>query len=154
MVVEARVVETNKGGLSIDVNGIRGFHAHQPDRHDRVENAEQFVNQRLLCLVTEVICRGPQFGREPPCLLEKEREENRENFGRSLRRAKSARESFARCANSERLSISAAPRLAAHQRDDGRASRMPRSGPTRAKVKVPCSKSIATSARSALDCVS
>src|SRR5262249_58674148 len=54
MIVEARVLETNKGGLAVDVNGIRGF---MPISHIdlyRVEQPEQFVNQRLRCEVTEV----------------------------------------------------------------------------------------------------
>src|SRR5207302_3586191 len=54
MLVEARVTETNKGGLAVDVNGIRGFMPISQVDLYRVENAEQFVNQRLRCLVTEV----------------------------------------------------------------------------------------------------
>src|SRR5262249_23054834 len=54
MTVEARVTATNKGGLSVDVNGIRGFMPISQIDLYRVENAESFVNQRLLCLVTEV----------------------------------------------------------------------------------------------------
>ena len=54
MVVEARVLETNKGGLSVDVNGIKGFMPISQIDLYRVENAEQFVNQKLLCIVTEV----------------------------------------------------------------------------------------------------
>src|SRR5262249_45765588 len=54
LVVEARVTGTNKGGLSVEVNGIRGFLPISQIDLYRVENAEQYVNQRLLCLVTEV----------------------------------------------------------------------------------------------------
>jgi small subunit ribosomal protein S1 len=53
-VVEGKVTATNKGGLTIEINGIRGF---MPIGHidlNRVENVEQYVNQRLVCVVTEV----------------------------------------------------------------------------------------------------
>ncbi|MFO0807295.1 MAG: S1 RNA-binding domain-containing protein [Gemmataceae bacterium] len=52
--VEARVTEVNKGGLSVEVNGIRGFLPISQIDLYRVENAEQYVNQKLLCLVAEV----------------------------------------------------------------------------------------------------
>ena len=48
MTVEARVTETNKGGLAVDVNGIRGFMPISQIDLYRVEDAEQFVNQKLL----------------------------------------------------------------------------------------------------------
>src|SRR5262249_390637 len=54
MVVEARVTETNKGGLAVDVNGIRGFMPISQIDLYRVESTEQYVNQKLRCLVTEV----------------------------------------------------------------------------------------------------
>src|SRR6266568_1732707 len=54
MIVEARVTATNKGGLSVEVNGIRGFMPISQIDLYRVENAEQFVNQRLRCVVTDV----------------------------------------------------------------------------------------------------
>src|SRR5207248_11790938 len=53
MIVEARITATNKGGLSVDVNGFRGFmHISQIDLY-RVEDAEQLVNLRLRCLDSE-----------------------------------------------------------------------------------------------------
>ncbi len=77
MVVEARVTETNKGGLAVDVNGIRGFMpAGQIDLY-RVEDLEQFVNQRLRCLVSEVDREERNLVVSRKALLEKEREENR-----------------------------------------------------------------------------
>src|SRR6185437_8404369 len=56
MFVEVKVTGTNKNktGLTIEVNGIRGFlPASQLDIY-RVENIEQFVNQRLKVMVAEV----------------------------------------------------------------------------------------------------
>src|SRR5262249_47991242 len=46
--VEARVTGVNKGGLSVDINGIRGFMPISQIHMYRVENAEQYINQRLL----------------------------------------------------------------------------------------------------------
>jgi len=80
MVVEARVTATNKGGLEVDVNGIRGFlPISQVDLY-RVENAEQFVNQRLLCMVAEVNPSERNLVVSRRALLEREREEAREKF--------------------------------------------------------------------------
>src|SRR5262249_35168517 len=68
---------TNKGGLSVDVNGIRGFLPISQIDLYRVENPEQFVNQRLLCLVTEVDVAERNLVLSRRALLEKEREESR-----------------------------------------------------------------------------
>ena len=78
MIVEARVTETNKGGLAVDVNGIRGFMPISQIDLYRVEDAEQFVNQKLLCMVTEVDPSERNLVVSRRALLEKEREENRE----------------------------------------------------------------------------
>jgi small subunit ribosomal protein S1 len=80
MIVEARVTATNKGGLSVDVNGIRGFLPISQIDLYRIENVEQFVNQRLLCLVTEVDPSERNLVVSRRALLEKEREENREKL--------------------------------------------------------------------------
>jgi small subunit ribosomal protein S1 len=80
MAVEARVTATNKGGLSVDVNGIRGFMPMAQIDLYRVENAEQFVNQRLVCMITEVDREERNLVVSRRALLEKEREENRERL--------------------------------------------------------------------------
>ncbi len=82
--VEARVTAVNKGGLSVDVNGIRGFMPISQIDLYRVENAEQYVNQRLLCLVTEVDRLEKNLVVSRRALLEKEREENREKLWAEL----------------------------------------------------------------------
>lgn len=83
-IVEARVTETNKGGLAVVVNGIRGFMPISQIELFRVENLEPYVNQRLLCMVTEVdpVERNLVVSRR--ALLEKEREENREKLWANL----------------------------------------------------------------------
>jgi small subunit ribosomal protein S1 len=84
MTVEARVIETNKGGLTVDVNGIRGFMpVSQIDRF-RVENVEQYVNQKLMCLVTEVDKEAHNLIVSRRAILEKEREEQREKLWAEL----------------------------------------------------------------------
>jgi small subunit ribosomal protein S1 len=84
MVVEARVTGTNKGGLSVDVNGIRGFMPISQIDLYRVEQPEQFINQRLRCLVTEVKPDERNLVVSRRALLEKEREENREKLWQEL----------------------------------------------------------------------
>src|SRR6266849_6805579 len=76
--VEARVTATNKGGLSVDINGIRGFLPISQIDVYRVENADQYVNQKLLCQVTEADRQERNLVVSRRALLEKEREEMRE----------------------------------------------------------------------------
>jgi small subunit ribosomal protein S1 len=78
--VEARVTETNKGGLAVEVNGIRGFMPVSQIDLYRVEDTQQFVNQKLLCLVTEVKPDEKNLVVSRRALLEKEREEKREKL--------------------------------------------------------------------------
>jgi small subunit ribosomal protein S1 len=84
MIVEARVTATNKGGLEVNVNGIRGFMPVSQIDLYRVEDLEQFVNQRVRCAVTEAdpVERNLVVSRR--ALLEKEREENRERLWNEL----------------------------------------------------------------------
>lgn len=84
MTVEARVTATNKGGLSVDVNGIRGFMPISQIDLYRVDNPEQFVNQRLLCIVAEVdpVERNLVVSRR--ALLDKQREEMRDKLWNEL----------------------------------------------------------------------
>lgn len=75
MIVEARVTETNKGGLAVDVNGIRGFMPISQIDLYRVEQPEQFINQRLRCMVVEVNPEERNLVVSRRALLDKEREE-------------------------------------------------------------------------------
>jgi len=78
--VEARVTGTNKGGLAVEVNGIRGFMPISQIDTYRVENVEQFVNQRLLCMVAEVDPAERNLVVSRKALQERERERLREQF--------------------------------------------------------------------------
>jgi small subunit ribosomal protein S1 len=84
MIVEARVTETNKGGLAVDVNGIRGFMPVSHIELFRVENLEPYVNQRLRCMVVEVNPEERNLVVSRRALLDKEREENREKLWEEL----------------------------------------------------------------------
>ncbi len=77
MTVEARVLETNKGGLTVDVNGIRGFMPISQIDLYRVEDVLQFVGQKLICAVTEVDKEDHNLIVSRRALLEKDREEQR-----------------------------------------------------------------------------
>jgi small subunit ribosomal protein S1 len=54
MVVEGRVTGHNKGGLELDVDGIRAFMPISHIELFRVENLAPYDNQRLKCEVTDV----------------------------------------------------------------------------------------------------
>jgi small subunit ribosomal protein S1 len=79
-VVEARVTDVNKGGLSVDVNGIRGFLPISQIDLYRVEQPEQFVNQKLLCMVAEVNPEERNLVVSRRALLEQERQEKQEQL--------------------------------------------------------------------------
>jgi small subunit ribosomal protein S1 len=80
MIVEARVIETNKGGLTVDVNGIRGFMPISQIDLFRVEQPEQYVNQKLVCMVSEVNRQEHNLIVSRRSYLEKDREEQRERI--------------------------------------------------------------------------
>ena len=84
MIVEARITGVNKGGLSVEVNGIRGFMPISQIDLYRVENAETFVNQRLRCMVTEVNPEERNLVVSRRALMEKERQEQAEQTWNSL----------------------------------------------------------------------
>jgi small subunit ribosomal protein S1 len=80
MIVEARVTGVNKGGLSVEVNGIRGFMPMGQIDIYRVERPEEYVNQRLKCQVTEADQHERNLVVSRRNLLEREREELREKL--------------------------------------------------------------------------
>jgi small subunit ribosomal protein S1 len=77
MVVEARVTATNKGGLEVEVNGIRGFLPISQIELFRIEDVSPFVGQKVLCQVTEVNPAERNLVVSRRALLEKQREETR-----------------------------------------------------------------------------
>jgi len=83
-IVEGRVTGHNKGGLELDVNGIRAFMPISQIEMFRVEELAPYVNQRLRC---EVIERRPaerSIVVSRRALLEREAAEARERLFESL----------------------------------------------------------------------
>ncbi len=86
MVVEAKVIGPNKNGtgLTVEVNGVKGFlPASQLDMY-RVEDLAQFTGQKLKCSVIEVNAEERNLIVSRRYLLEQERERNKERFWATL----------------------------------------------------------------------
>lgn len=83
-IVEARVTGTNKGGLEVMVNGIRGFLPVSHIDLYRVEDMAPYLNQRLNCLVTDVNPAERNLVVSRRAVLEKEREAAREKLWSEL----------------------------------------------------------------------
>ncbi len=84
LIVEARVTKTNKGGLEVEVDGIRGFLPIGQIELSRVEDAAIYVNQKLKVMVTEANQRERNLVVSRRELLEREREELREKTWAAL----------------------------------------------------------------------
>ena len=86
MIVEAKVTGTNKNktGLTVEVNGIKGFlPASQLDLY-RVEDIDQFVNQRLKVMVAEVNPSERNLIVSRRAVLERERQQKAEQFWQTV----------------------------------------------------------------------
>jgi small subunit ribosomal protein S1 len=73
-VVEARVTAVNKGGLEVTVNNIRGFMPISQIDMYRVERPEDYLNQKLICVVTEANSEERNLVVSRRALLERERD--------------------------------------------------------------------------------
>ena len=78
LVVEARGTKAVKGGLEVDVDGIRGFMPISQIDLIRVENAGDYVGQKLKAVVTEANQREKNLVVSRRDLMEQERAELRE----------------------------------------------------------------------------
>ena len=86
-VVEARVTAVNKGGLSVEVNGIKAFMPISQIEMYRIEDLNPYIGQKLKCLVAEVdredrnlvVSRRGLLEQERAALAEKLWEELSEN---------------------------------------------------------------------------
>jgi len=78
LVVDARVTKVNKGGVDVEVDGIRGFMPISQIDLNRVDDAATFLNQKLRAVVTDVNVREKNLVVSRKELLLKEREEMRE----------------------------------------------------------------------------
>ncbi len=84
MLVEARVTGHNTGGLECEVSRLRGFIPVSHIALYRVENLEQFVDQKFTCLVTEANPQRRNLVLSRRAVLEREREEARRTIMESL----------------------------------------------------------------------
>lgn len=84
MVVEAMITGHNTGGLECEINHIRGFIPISQIALYRVENIEEFVGEKLRCVVTEANERRGNLVLSRRAFLEREREEARKKLLESL----------------------------------------------------------------------
>jgi ribosomal protein S1 len=82
--VEARVTKTCKGGLEVDVDGIRGFLPISQIDLSRVDDAASYVNQKFKAIVTEANQREKNLVVSRRDVLELERAEQREKTWATL----------------------------------------------------------------------
>lgn len=76
-VVEALVTGSNSGGLDCKVGSIRGFIPASQIAPYRVENLNEYVGQKVLCLISEANQRRGNLILSRRSVLEREREEQR-----------------------------------------------------------------------------
>ncbi|MEX0670895.1 MAG: S1 RNA-binding domain-containing protein [Pirellulales bacterium] len=72
MIVEARVVAANKGGLECEVAGLRGFMPASLVSTWRIENLEELVGQTLDSLVTEIVPAAQRLVLSRRAVIEKQ----------------------------------------------------------------------------------
>jgi small subunit ribosomal protein S1 len=82
MIVEAKVTGVNKNrtGLLVEVNGIKGFMPISQIDMYRVEKPEDYLNQKIKCMVAELDPSERNLVLSRRALLEQEREKIREQF--------------------------------------------------------------------------
>lgn len=78
MIVEARVTKTVKGGVEVDVDGMRGFLPIGQIDYHRIEDGAEYVNQRFKVVVTEANPREKNLVVSRREFLEQERAEMKE----------------------------------------------------------------------------
>lgn len=79
-IIEVNVTGANKGGLECQVAGIRGFIPMGQVSIYRVENPEEFVGQRLACVVTEANRDRRNLVLSHRAVMERERNELRDKM--------------------------------------------------------------------------
>ncbi|MCG8587024.1 MAG: S1 RNA-binding domain-containing protein [Pirellulales bacterium] len=84
VVVDAVVTGHNKGGLECEVSNIRGFIPMSQISMNRVENCEEFVGQKMACVVTEVKPEKKNLVLSRRAMLEREAAEKKEKLMASL----------------------------------------------------------------------
>ncbi len=83
-IVEARITGANTGGLECKVGSLRGFIPSSQIAMFRVEDYAEFLEQKLLCVVTEVNPKRKNLVLSRRAVLEREKEEARKQLLESL----------------------------------------------------------------------
>ncbi len=83
-IVEVTVTGVNKGGLECQVANIRGFMPMGQISIYRVEQPEDYLNQKIACVVTEANRDRRNLVLSHRAVMERERAENREKLMASL----------------------------------------------------------------------
>ncbi len=83
-VVEARITGANTGGLECKVGTLRGFIPASQIAIFRVEDYAEFLDQKLLCVVTEANPQRKNLVLSRRAILEREKEETRRQMLESL----------------------------------------------------------------------
>ena len=79
-IVEAKVTGSNTGGLECAVGTIRGFIPASQVEAFRVEDFSEYIDQKLMCLVTEANERRGNLVLSHRALVEREKEEERKKL--------------------------------------------------------------------------
>jgi small subunit ribosomal protein S1 len=83
-VVDAKVTAVNTGGLECMVNNIRGFIPASQAALYRIEDLNDFIDQKLQCVVTEARPEKRNLVLSHRAVLERERAEKREQLMQTL----------------------------------------------------------------------
>ncbi len=78
--VDVNITGANKGGLECQISGIRGFIPMGQISIYRVENPEEFVGQRLTCVITEANRSRKNLVLSHRALMERERKEQKQKL--------------------------------------------------------------------------
>ncbi|MGL6226964.1 MAG: S1 RNA-binding domain-containing protein [Thermoguttaceae bacterium] len=84
MILNAKIIKANTGGLECEVNKLRGFIPMSQIAVFRVEKPEEYVGQTLPCVVTEANPSRRNLVLSRKVMLEREREEMREKLQAEL----------------------------------------------------------------------
>ena len=79
-ITDVSITGHNKGGLECKVAGIRGFIPMGQISIYRIENAEEYVGQKLTCVITEANRGKKNLVLSHRALMERERKEQREKL--------------------------------------------------------------------------
>lgn len=83
-IIDVTITGSNKGGLECQVSGVRGFIPMGQLSVYRVENPEEYVGQRLSCVVTEANRDRQNLVLSHRAVMERERQEQREKLIQEL----------------------------------------------------------------------